>query len=243
MSKYFLSYRRSDTGWVACALHAELTRILGDGEVFLDVSSLKLGHSWSQALDKALDTCDVALVLIGPDWLECRDPKTDKRRLDDTSDFVLIEITRSLERGIPVIPILVDDTEPPTAEQLPDDLEELVFQLMDKQGKPVRQSSFRSDVAELLAQTQFDHNPALENGEGTGTSVDLRQLLIRFLKTYSRWSFSALRIANWGAQQPSFDSIARFSRDDIRNELESMVEANVAATRLSKKGGTLYRLV
>lgn len=218
--------------------------MLGDGEVFLDVSSLALGHSWSEALDRALDSCDVALVLIGPSWLDCRDPSTGARRLDDEGDFVRIEITRSLERGIPVVPITLDDTELPSAADLPGEIEELVDRLMDRQGMPIRQSSFRSDVAALIERLNICHSSEVtDRHQPAGGSTTLRDLLTRFLSTYSQWSFSALRIAKWGASQSGFEQLGTFSKDDIRAELELMEREGIAKTRLSKKGGTLYRLV
>ncbi|MEM9937761.1 MAG: toll/interleukin-1 receptor domain-containing protein [Pseudomonadota bacterium] len=243
-SKVFLSYRRSDAGWAATALHAELSRVLGDGQVFLDVSSLALGHSWSEALNEALDACDVAVILIGPTWLECKDPAKGTRRLDDENDLVRIEIMRSLERGIPVVPITLDDTKLPSVSQLPKGLEELVDQLLDRQGMPIRQASFRSDVAGLIERTRIAETPAIPPKPAADpAAADLRALLIQFLRAYRQWSFSALRVANWGAQQPGFETLANVSKDEIRVELDSMVSAGIAKTRLSKKGGTLYRLV
>ncbi len=216
--------------------------MLGDGEVFLDVSSLALGHSWSEALDKALDSCDVALVLIGPTWLDCRDPATGARRLDNEGDFVRIEITRSLERGIPVVPITLDDTALPSAGELPEEIEELVDRLMDRQGMPIRQSSFRADVAALIERTKIDQHSETPARQPVSQAGNLRDVLARFLSTYSQWSFSSLRIANWGAKQPGFEHLGAHSQPEIRTELERMVQDGVALTRLSKKGGTLYRL-
>jgi len=55
----------------------------------------------------------VLLTLIGPDWLDARDPVTGTRRLDDPADFVCIEIAAALKRGVPVVPVLLDGTPPP----------------------------------------------------------------------------------------------------------------------------------
>ena len=47
------------------------------------------------------------------------------RRLNSPSDFVRVEIAAALQRDIPVIPILLEGTKVPRADQLPDDLQEL----------------------------------------------------------------------------------------------------------------------
>jgi hypothetical protein len=69
-----------------------------------------------------------------------------KRRLDDPNDFLRIEIATALERAIPVIPILLDGSSIPKADQLPRDLHELPL----RQGLYVRQASFPHDMAKLI---------------------------------------------------------------------------------------------
>jgi hypothetical protein len=52
---------------------------------------------------------------------------TSTRRIDDATDFVRLEIVGALQRGIPVIPVLVDKTPMPMQDTLPNDLKPLVF--------------------------------------------------------------------------------------------------------------------
>lgn len=48
--------------------------------------------------------CQVALVIIGEQWLNTTDG-TGNRRLDSEQDFVRIEIETALAREIPIIPL------------------------------------------------------------------------------------------------------------------------------------------
>jgi len=87
----------------------------------------------------------VLLAVIGPDWLDVRDEKGN-RRLENPDDFVRIEIGTALKRGIPVIPILLEGTRVPKADQLPDDLKELAL----RNGLNVRHASFSDDMERLI---------------------------------------------------------------------------------------------
>jgi hypothetical protein len=57
------------------------------------------------------------IVLIGPTWLTANDGGT--RRLDSPVDFVRCEVIAALDRGVFVLPVLLDGATPPTDRQLP----------------------------------------------------------------------------------------------------------------------------
>jgi hypothetical protein len=83
--------------------------------------------------------------VIGPNWLNVRDEQGN-RRLDNPSDFLRIEIATALQRGIPVIPILLDGAKMPRIDQLPQDLEELSV----RNGIDIRHASFPVDMDKLI---------------------------------------------------------------------------------------------
>lgn len=87
------------------------------------------------------------LVVMGPNWLAAKDGHG-RRRLDDSSDFVRLEIAGALAREIRVIPILVDGATAISAAELPDDLKLLAR----RQAIEVRHDRFGSD-ADQLAET------------------------------------------------------------------------------------------
>ena len=144
MSGIFISYRREDSEGQARALSIALAKYVGEDSVFLDVDSIALGRDFRQALHERLETCDVLLALIGPGWLDAKDP-AGKRRLEDPGDYLRQEIATALVRNIPVTPVLVQGATMPAPERLPDDLKELAF----RNGFELGHTRWHSDVREL----------------------------------------------------------------------------------------------
>ena len=101
MGAVFISYRRGDSEGQARALSLELEQFLGKDTVFMDVDSIALGRDFRQILQQRLETCDVVLALIGPNWLEAKDG-SGNRRLESPTDFVRQEIATALKRNIAV---------------------------------------------------------------------------------------------------------------------------------------------
>jgi hypothetical protein len=143
--KVFISYRRDDSAGHAGRVHDRLQREFGRDLFYMDVEAIPLGVNFVKALGEELAKCDALLALIGPGWLHARDD-AGKRRLDNPDDFVRREIGTALKRGIPVIPILLEGTRVPKADQLPDDLKELAL----RNGLDVRHASFPQDMERLI---------------------------------------------------------------------------------------------
>jgi formylglycine-generating enzyme required for sulfatase activity len=147
--KMFISYRRDDSAGHAGRVHDHLEREFGRDLLFMDVDAIPLGANFVKVLDEEIAACDVLLAIIGPGWLDARD-ENGKRRLENPNDFVRIEIANALKRGISVIPILLEGTRVPKAEQLPEDLKELGLH----QGLDVRHASFANDMGRLVTMLQ-----------------------------------------------------------------------------------------
>src|SRR5208283_4263525 len=98
----FVSYRRGDTEGQARALCTELEKVFGEKSVFIDVDSIAPGRDFRIALRESIESCGAFLALIGPGWLNAKDP-AGRRRLDDPKDFVREEIGIALKRDIPVL--------------------------------------------------------------------------------------------------------------------------------------------
>jgi hypothetical protein len=126
MPKIFISYRRSETAYVATLLSEKLIEEFGTNSVFFDIDNIPLGVDFRRHIDSAVARCDVLIALIGDDWLTC-ELEDGTRRLENPSDFVRIEIEAALNRKIPVIPILTANSRMPNADELPQSLSELAF--------------------------------------------------------------------------------------------------------------------
>jgi hypothetical protein len=126
-------------------LSLELANYIGDRAVFMDVDSVALGRDFRESLHDSLESCDVLLALIGPSWLDSKDP-AGKRRLDDPSDFVRQEIATALKRNIPVTPVLLQRAQMPAEQSLPDDLKDLAF----RNGFELGHARWHSDVREMV---------------------------------------------------------------------------------------------
>jgi len=146
MTTIFISYRREDSSGQAGRLYDHLREHFGADNVFMDVDAIDLGIDYKIALRQAVERCDVMLVVIGRDWLDCVDKDTGKRRLDDPDDWIRIETSEALKRGIPVIPVLVREAELPAAKSLPDGLTALV----DRQATVLTDRQWQAGIADLV---------------------------------------------------------------------------------------------
>lgn len=116
--RIFISYRREDSAAVAGRLQDQLQGQIPSASVFIDVDSITLGSDFSKSIEAAVASCDVLLAIIGPRWLNAEDDHR-VRRLGQRNDYVTMEISAGLGRGIPVIPVLVDGAALPRQADLP----------------------------------------------------------------------------------------------------------------------------
>lgn len=142
--KIFISYRRQDSGANALGIGQYLEHEFGRKNVFIDVD-MRAGAKFPKVLEQLLAECKVMLVLIGPDWLDATDEQG-RRRLDDSDDWVRLEISHALSREITVIPVRVNGAELPPKASLPDDIRGL----LDHQAVSVTLAGFRNEMSGLV---------------------------------------------------------------------------------------------
>jgi hypothetical protein len=65
---------------------------LGRESLFADVDTIPPGANFRKILKEWVDQCDALLALIGPEWIDAKDPATGCKLLENPSDFVRIEI-------------------------------------------------------------------------------------------------------------------------------------------------------
>jgi hypothetical protein len=145
MPRVFISYRREETQGTAGRLADRLVDRLGEDEVFIDVDRIEPGSDFVEAVERAVNACDVLVALIGRRWSQITD-RRGRRRLDDPDDPVVREIGLALRSGIRVIPVLVEGAVMPDREDLPAPLDGL------RRRNVVRldHATFRTDVVPLI---------------------------------------------------------------------------------------------
>jgi hypothetical protein len=150
--RVFINYRREDTEAAANWLHEILSNVLGEDNVFIDTDDIPAGIDFVEHLRRQIESCDVFLAMIGRRWASLAG-ESGRLRITDENDFVRREIRAALRRDIPVIPVLVEGTPIPTAQQLPADL----LPLRRRQSVELRSREFRADVERLIAKIRAAH--------------------------------------------------------------------------------------
>lgn len=211
MSQFFLSYRRDDSAGFAGRLADRLEAAFGAGSVFRDVDDIRPGEDFQSAIHDHLKAVDAVLVMIGPRWLDARSDKG--RRLDDTADFVRLEIATALDSGKPVIPILVGGALMPGEADLPAPL----VGLARRQAVVLSDGGWQGDVARLIA--------SLGPGEaaGSGSIGKSRRWIVGALAALLGAILVAWLIPNWRAAAPE-PSVAEKKQADITGRWSAQVK-------------------
>lgn len=147
MAKIFISYRREDSQHAVDRLQEAMRPYLKNParDLFIDVDNIPIGVDFEAHLQSKVSQCDAVLAVIGPAWLNVRN-EDGELRLQQAEDFVRTELETALNRGIPVVPVLLDGTTMPRPDQLPDGLTALT----KRNGAQLDRKSFRSDVDHIM---------------------------------------------------------------------------------------------
>lgn len=124
MDGIFISYRREDSAGYAGRLYDRLAAHFGAERVFMDVEGIAPGTDFVDAIERAVTSCKVLIVLIGNEWTGIADG-SGRRRLDDPNDFIRLETSTALKRDIRVVPVLLEGAQMPRVDELPDELSSL----------------------------------------------------------------------------------------------------------------------
>ncbi|MEL6525259.1 MAG: toll/interleukin-1 receptor domain-containing protein, partial [Chloroflexota bacterium] len=104
MTKFFISYAKKDTRTLAINLANAFNRVRGL-EAWVDKSKLVAGEAWELKIERAIDWCDVMVVLLSPDL--------HRHKRGEKSSYVLKEIRQALNTGKRIIPIMAQQTQLP----------------------------------------------------------------------------------------------------------------------------------
>src|SRR5918995_1416955 len=117
MHGIFINYRREESNSQAERIRERISARLGQDRVFMDVA-IPPGEQWEARIEATVGAAEVVLVVIGPRWLTIKDARG-RRRLTEPDDWVRGEIEIALDRGVRLMPVLVDGASLPRARALP----------------------------------------------------------------------------------------------------------------------------
>jgi len=111
----------------------------------MDIDTIEGGEDFTAVIEEKIKECDALVAVIGKRWLTSTG-QNGGRRLDDSRDYVRLEIAKALIRGIRVIPVLVGGATIPE----PNDLPEELVPLSGRQAIELRDAHFHQDTQRLI---------------------------------------------------------------------------------------------
>lgn len=194
MGLVFINYRREDAGTASQGIYAQMKVHFGSGQLFMDLNSIPAGGEWPAQLQQRVEQSTGMLVLMGENWLRVTD-EWGRRRIDLPGDWVTSEIKTALDRGIPIIPVLIGES----ASIMPyEALPACIAELADKQTVFLRPKTWVQDIAHIIMIVK-DQFGLAERGDLRGIirphpderkaklpSLDA-DVLDEFLKSHNGW--------------------------------------------------------
>ncbi len=197
-ARIFVSYRRRDTSGYAHLVYTVLRKEFGADNVFMDVDTIQPGQDFVDTLDRALSTCDVIIVLIGPTWLSIQD-ENGVRRLDDPNDFVRLEITSAINHKKKLIPVLFDGAAMPAQDELPSDLRVLsrrqAVRIGEHAADDIERLLMRSIKQAMQEQQQAHVTTVNRQKKADGGSSPLRKPVVLFSFVIGALCLSTIALA------------------------------------------------
>lgn len=184
----FIGYRRDDTADVAGRIFDAMTQRFGKGRVFKDVDNIGPGVHFGDYIRSVLPKCRVALMLVGPHWLESKD-EDGRRRLDDEHDWVRTEIETALSTpGVLTVPVLVNGARMPRASEVPESLRPL---LLRNAAVIRRDPDFHDDVERLATALRASVNTGVL--DLSKINIQVRAIVVEARASENRANTSAQR--------------------------------------------------
>ncbi len=194
MGKIFISYRRLDSADFTVALYNRLSLLFGEEAIFKDINNIPPGRNFAAVLDDALEESTVVLAVIGPAYFS-----EYGERLFNENDWVRQEIVRSLERGLRVVPVLINGAPFPEKKQMPKDM----WPLMSRQATTISNESFSEDVFRL-AQGISDTLPMLDKQEQGKDPDKVLEIVFRGVLLLLMVASIGLAIFAWTISEAEF---------------------------------------
>ena len=141
--KIFINYRKEDSSGYSLALYNELLKWYDKHTIFKDFHNIEPGEDFEEAIDNALNSCTILLVIISDKWMNILQQRQHKIQQED---FVIMEIASALSKNIYTIPITINDAGMPAEADLPEELKKLTR----RQYLNIDQTRFENDILQLV---------------------------------------------------------------------------------------------
>jgi hypothetical protein len=141
----FISYRRDETAAYTGRLYDSLSRLIDKDKIFMDIDKIPGGVDFVEEVNKAIDSAQAMIVVIGPEWLTITDGDSPPR-IQDPDDFVYQEIALGLQRGIRIFPVRVGGASMPSEDDLPEGLKKF----SRRNAREISNSRWAHDVGLLI---------------------------------------------------------------------------------------------
>jgi hypothetical protein len=187
VSGVFISYRRADSSRWANRLCDHLSMRFGKDLVFQDIEDIKPGEDFLQDIRRAIESAEVVLVIIGPDWIKGKLGQ----RLHQPRDVVRQEVMLSLKKVETVIPILVGGASMPPADRLPQSIKKLAT----RNAAVLRDNRWRADVAYLIERIRELIVPTRDKYSMPQVCQEMYQAQLRFFEILADSAAEALAFA------------------------------------------------
>lgn len=146
MPRIYIAYRLSDGFSTAERIRSQCIEAFGKSSVFAGTGQVHaMGMRRREFLKQMIGSCDVVLVLVGPQFMS----RQENGRLEIASydDVMRLEIETALRSHARIIPVLIKGASMPPRDALP----EAIQPLTTMQAVVLRQDQLESDIALLLA--------------------------------------------------------------------------------------------
>lgn len=138
----FINYRKQDSSGYSLALYNELIKWYDKKSIFKDFNNIEPGEDFEESIDNALNNCNILLIILADKWIDILKDRNSKTQ---EPDYVELEISKALAKNIYIIPIVINNTRMPTAEELPGSLKKL----STRQYLNIDQTRFETDSLKL----------------------------------------------------------------------------------------------
>jgi hypothetical protein len=120
----FLSYRHADSAAATGRLNDAIGRRFGTEAVYMDRAATAWGEEWPSALENAISSAHIVIVVMGPNWIR-DDDEFGRRLIDKPDDWVRREIELALSSRKMILPLLVDSADMPPREAFPPEIADI----------------------------------------------------------------------------------------------------------------------